>query len=240
LTLDQLKFKSILFALSILAIFLASRLCYVILSDPKHFGVEVVKIEGNFLHVSRDTVAKIINKHLLTQSFYTIKTSSLQKELEKNNWVEKAHLKRIWPNALKITIFEKTPYVYWNKNYMTKHGVIFKIDDTKDQFKLPKLYGLKNDAHEVLTVYKKLSIILEKYDLQINILKKRDNQSWDIVLTNQIKLYLGKQDIEKRLLRFCKSYQLVFANRVDEVKKVDLRYPKGMAVSWKIRRENNG
>ncbi len=239
MTLDQLKFKSILIILSLLGIFLLSRLCFEILNDPKKFGVEVVKVEGKFVHITRDEVAKILNKYLLTQSFYTLRTKLIQSELESSNWIEKVKIKRIWPNTLKIKISEKIPYVFWNKKFMTKQGIIFKVDKNHAQFKLAHLISLKNDAQEVLTVYKKLSIILEKYGLQINILKKRKNQSWDLVLTNEIKLYLGKVDIEKKLLRFCKSYPLVFSKRLGEVEKVDLRYSKGMAVSWKMRRDNN-
>ena len=46
-------------------------------------------------------------------------------------------------------------------------------------------------------------------------------------------LRLGKQDIEQRILRFCQAYSVVFADRIDDLSGVDLRYVHGMAAQWK-------
>ena len=116
---------------------------------------------------------------------------------------------------------------------MTKDGKVFDISDNLSQINLAKIYSSKNDSHQVLTVYKKLSIILKKYGFQISTLRKKKNDSWLLVLTNQIQLYLGRKDIENRLIRFCKSYPIVFSDQEKQAYRVDLRYSKGMAVNWK-------
>ena len=66
-----------------------------------------------------------------------------------------------------------------------------------------------------------------------NICQLCDNQAWELSLSNGVVLYLGKQDIEKRLLRFCRAYPSVFAERPEQLTSVDLRYARGMAVKWK-------
>ena len=64
-------------------------------------------------------------------------------------------------------------------------------------------------------------------------LNLRDNQSWVLIMGNDVKIYLGKKELEARLLRFCKAYPAVFAEKADQLASVDLRYPRGMAVQWK-------
>ena len=64
-------------------------------------------------------------------------------------------------------------------------------------------------------------------------MKLRDNQAWELTLRNGVELHLGKRDLEKRLLRFCKAYPAVFAEKLNLLSSVDLRYARGMAVQWK-------
>ena len=44
---------------------------------------------------------------------------------------------------------------------------------------------------------------------------------------------MAKRDLEKRLLRFCRAYPAVFADKSEQLASVDLRYARGMAVQWK-------
>ena len=74
---------------------------------------------------------------------------------------------------------------------------------------------------------------MSKYDIKAAGLHLRDNQSWVLLLGNNLKIYLGKKELEERLLRFCKAYPAVFAEKSDQLSSVDLRYPRGMAVQWK-------
>ena len=71
------------------------------------------------------------------------------------------------------------------------------------------------------------------YGLHAASLQLRDNQAWELSLTNGVQLRLGKRDLEKRLLRFCKAYPVVFADKPEQLTSVDLRYARGMAVQWK-------
>ncbi len=70
------------------------------------------------------------------------------------------------------------------------------------------------------------------YGLRVAALQLRENQAWELSLTNGIQLQLGKRDMEKRLLRFCRAYPTVFADKPEQLARVDLRYARGMAVQW--------
>jgi cell division protein FtsQ len=48
-----------------------------------------------------------------------------------------------------------------------------------------------------------------------------------------VKVLLGREWVESRLARFTQTYTRVLANRIGEIKRIDLRYPNGFAVAWK-------
>ena len=86
---------------------------------------------------------------------------------------------------------------------------------------------------DVLQIYQKLSKLLSIYGLHAASLQLRDNQAWELSLTNGIRLYLGKQDLEERLQRFCRAFPAIFADKPEQLLSVDLRYAHGLAVHWK-------
>ena len=98
---------------------------------------------------------------------------------------------------------------------------------------MPHLSGPINQQQEVLQVYQKMSKILSMYGLVVASLELRKNHAWEMGLANGVQLRLGKRDLETRITRFCKAYPAVFADRVEQLASVDLRYPRGMAVQWK-------
>ena len=78
-----------------------------------------------------------------------------------------------------------------------------------------------------------MSKLSEMYGLHTNSLALRDNQAWELGLANGMVLRLGKRDVELRLTRFCRAYPVVFAEKLEQLAAVDLRYIHGMAAQWK-------
>ena len=144
----------------------------------------------------------------------------------------KVYIERVWPDILKITMIEKEPIAKWNNALLTEDGEIFNEGHSDDE-KLPELKGPVKQHQQVLQVFKKMSKILSIYGLHAASLEWRDNQAWELTLANGVQLRLGKQDLETRIIRFCKAYPAVFAEKSGQLASVDLRYPRGMAVQWK-------
>ena len=69
--------------------------------------------------------------------------------------------------------------------------------------------------------------------MDVTKLSLNSSLSWKVELSNGLKINLGQQDVWQRWLRFMGVYQKVFAKYADSVNYVDMRYPNGMAVSWK-------
>jgi cell division protein FtsQ len=227
----RLRYASFLTVLIICALFLAARLVYLCIADPKRFPINKVKIVASYHHITHRDLEGILNKYW-DASFFSLPVGKLYAELTDFEWTDRVQIERIWPDTLKIILVEKVPVATWNSAMLTAEGELFNEGGKPDN-KLPHLSGPANQQKEVLQVYKKMSKILSTYGLHAASLDWRDNQAWEVTLANGIQLRLGKRDLETRITRFCKAYPAVFAEKSDRLTSVDLRYPRGMAVHWK-------
>lgn len=233
LGLERLRFVCVLTFLIACMLLLAGRLVYFILADATRFPINTVKIVANYQHVTRQELEKILSPYL-RQGFFGFSAAELEHDLLTLNWSQSVSIDRIWPDEIKITLAEKNPIVQWNDALMMADGDIFRSEkQTEVDEVLPHLFGPESQRKEVLQIYEKLSKLLSLYGLSLSALQLRDNQAWELLLSNGILLRLGNRDLESRLKRFCRAYPAVFADKPEQLVSVDLRYARGMAVQWK-------
>ncbi len=229
---EQLRYSSLLTVLVICALILTTRIIYLFLADFHRFPINTVKIAASYQHISRKQLEAVLSKYL-DASFFSLPVRKLHHDLLGLSWSEKVYIERIWPDTLKITMVEKHPVAIWNNGLLTDTGDIINQEKFPSELNLPQLSGPNDQQADVLQIYQKLSKLLAMYGLHAQSLQLRDNQAWELLLTNGVYLRLGKRDLEKRLLRFCKAYPAVFADKPEQITSVDLRYARGMAVQWK-------
>ena len=230
---ERIRFISLLSFLILSMLLLTGRLLYIVLADASRFPINTVKISASYQHISRHQLETVLYPHLL-KGFFGLSVQALEQDLKKFPWTRLVHVKRLWPDALNITLVEKTPIAWWNDALITAEGETFSSKNQQnDVDDLPQLSGPASHAKDVLQIYKKLSNLLVMCGLGASAVHLRDNQSWELVLNNGILLQLGKKDLELRLNRFCRAYPAVFADRLEQLSHVDLRYARGMAVQWK-------
>lgn len=226
-----------LFMLVVCAVLLLARVTYLYLTNPTNFPINTFRIEASYQHITRTKIKEILEKYT-SKGFFSISVGALQTELAALNWADGVEVARLWPDTLTIKVIEKQPVAMWNQVLMTNQGWL--IDSTPDQSQkeanaqhLPKLSGPKNQQLEVLQMFQKLSKLCQIYGLHPNALAVRDNQAWELGLSNGLLLRLGKKDMESRLQRFAMTYSAVFGDKFDQLAVVDLRYGHGMAAEWK-------
>ena len=228
----QLRYASVLIGLIFCAICLAAHSIYLYIADASRFPINTVKIAATYHHITHKQLEGVLENYL-NASFFSMPIARLHKELANLEWTEDVQVERVWPDTLKIRLVEKTPAAIWNNAMLTEEGEVFNEGGTLHDDSLPHLSGPPNQAQYVLQVYKKMSKILTIYGLQALNLDWRENEAWELTLSNGVKLRLGKRDLETRINRFCKAYPAVFAAKSEQLTSVDLRYPRGMAVQWK-------
>ncbi len=226
------RHNGLLLLLIVSAILLAGRLGYLYVSDAERFPITTIKVAASYQHLTHKELEAVLTKYV-NASFFALPVTRLQNELNDLSWIDSAYVERVWPDTLKIKLIEKVPVAIWGDSLMTEDGRLFNEGAIPADLNVPRFKGPSSQQLEVLQVYEKLSKILSAYGLKASGLYLRDNRAWVLIFGNDIKIYLGKKELEARLERFCKAYPAVFAEKADQLASVDLRYPRGMAVQWK-------
>lgn len=235
-TSSSMHFAGLLTLLIGCAMLLAARLVYLTIADSQRFPINTVKIEASYQHITRKELEEVLAPNL-EASFFSFAVTKLQNTLNGLEWVDSALVERIWPDTVHITLVEKEPVARFGDKLVTEKGQLFSKGANYSGNELPLLKGAESQLNRLLQVYQKLGKILSDYGLHAVELQLRENQAWIVTLDTGVKLYLGKKAVELRLLRFCKAYPAVFAEKIDWLASVDMRYPRGMAVRWKQQTE---
>ena len=223
--------KHKLWVLSLFALILLIRLLLMLISSKDLFPINGLKIEAPYHFISRHHIQKILQPYL-NQSYLMFSEKKLKKDIKKIPWAETVNVKKTWPDRIVVQIMERIPVAIYNNMLLSEKGDLFKSLKTKKFSDYPRFYGPNTQQKDVLHIYEKLSKLLKTQDLFISEIHLRENQAWDITLSNGVILRLGKQDIEQRLSRFVQVYSKLFAARFDRISSIDLRYSSGIAVNW--------
>lgn len=221
-----------IWVLALFACILIIRLLMVIISDSNLFPINHLKIEASYKNITRSEIQNIISPYM-QKSFLTFSVRNVEDDFKNNSWVESISIEKKWPDSINIKIIERIPVAIYNNMILSEKADLFKAKDMKKLSYLPHFIGPKNQQKDILQIYEKLSKLLVSKGLFITSMWLRDNQACEIILQNGVKLRLGKQNIEERLLRFIQVYPKLFAKRFDQISAIDLRYASGIAVDWK-------
>lgn len=202
------------------------------------FPISVVKVEADYTHLSPKELQQAISNDL-PASFWTVDVRALKSRLEAIAWVQSVDIQKIWPETLKIRVNEKKVFARWGKNaLLSDKEEVFYPDATffKIKHHLPMLYSPEGQTKVVAEQYSLMTQMLKTKKMSIKSLLLSDSGAWVLRLNNGTLLLLGRDEPIKRLSRFLRTYDAVFEDNVEgqkrKARRVDLRYPHGMAVSW--------
>ncbi len=197
-----------------------------------------VIVEGNFEYVQKDSLEKMIGQHI-KGSFIREDLLQLQKKIQSNPWVDKAMLRRQWPDQLYVTIREQRPIARWgDKGFVNHRGELVQVKDNQFMSHLPTLRG--NDKHALL-IMKQYQLLSEAVALYgVNILELEENHLgiWSLHLDNGWKLLAGRTEVIKKVQRVMQMLANNKIPRQNEIRVIDMRYQNGLAIEWKAEEQH--
>ncbi|WP_158386964.1 cell division protein FtsQ/DivIB [Candidatus Ishikawella capsulata] len=143
-----------------------------------------------------------------------------------------------WPDDLKSIGTKSVPVACWNNSSMLdKNGITFYINSKNiiNKESLPMLYGPQNNEKEVLINYNHMKELLKICNIFPKIISMSEWHSWYFITNNEIKVILGRNNIDNKLQIFIKLYPTLMkeANMENKyIEYIDLRYNSGAAVHW--------
>ncbi len=202
------------------------------LQDPWRFPLEVVKIQGDFRYLDQARLQAQVEPHL-GGGFFGVDVGEVCKVIESMPWVATATVKRVWPDRLSVLVTEQRPVAHWGEHgYLNARGESFVPEPTRVDLELPALAGPAGHEAAVLEQYRAMSRTLSPTGLRLVGVTLDDRRAWRLRTDSGVQLELGRSDARRRLQRLVQAWPTVFAERADELQRVDLRYSNGFSVRW--------
>ncbi len=203
--------------------------------SEKQVPVRHVVVSGQLNNISQPELVKLVKPLVDGQNFFHVKLKQVATEVESIAWVAHADVSRDWPDTIAININEQQPIAVWNQiGLVNQQGKIFYPRQSSFPADIPNFFAPNSQqATIVVKNYQSMKAMLTPLKLAPSTIRVDSNNSWEVTLSNNIKLQLGSKDILTKLQHFVKVYPKVFTNHSRTAQVVDLRYPNGMAVQWK-------
>lgn len=199
-----------------------------------------IQVHGDVTHQNAVALrAHIANR--LSGSFLSLDLHEARALFESAPWVRQAVVQREFPNRLKVTLTEHQAVAWWGEagedKLVNTQGEVFQANpDSLDNDALVELAGPDDQAPQVLALYRDLSSVFGRIELDIKRLELSPRGSWRVRLSNHAQLELGRgepSELMARAAQFVATVGQITARYQRDIESADLRYPNGYAVRMK-------
>ena len=176
----------------------------------------------------------------LGDNFFALDLDDIEEAVESMPWVYNARVNRYWPRGLAVKVSEQRVVAHWSGGEWLNHvGDVVHVPADATLEDLPRLSGPEGSAPLVLRRYREWAALLGTVALELESLRLNDRYAWVLQLSpmgggveGSFSVWLGRDDVDQRVKRFLHFYPGQLQADAGRVRKVDVRYPNGVAVQW--------
>lgn len=203
------------------------------INDPLTLPIKHVRIEGEFRQLSTGTLQKLVQDKV-KGGFFNINVSAIRDTVLNEPWVNEVSVNRIWPDGLRVIVKEQVAICKWkNTGLLNEKGELFIPDEIPSTGKLPTLDGPDGTENLLMKRYYQISSLMGKIDMQLDKLILDDRRAMTLVLSNDLRVIIGRSEIDERIGRFIHYVPFGLQGKQDLARQIDMRYTNGFAVQWK-------
>lgn len=167
------------------------------------------------------------------KGFFSTNVLELKKILSQQPYLDEVIIKRIWPDTLQVTLVEQKLIARWNEDAaLTSKNKIVKASYAKVS-DLPQFLGPESQSSAMLNNFLIMRKILQPLNNKITELDVNSRYSWQLILSDGLKINLGRDNILERLqtlMTIFPKLKRIHGNKIDEI---DTRHPHGISVHLK-------
>ena len=164
------------------------------------FTIKKNILENNSI-LDEETIKKELT-FLYDANLFFLRLNKIKINLENIDFIKSFEVKKIYPNKIKIKIFEKKPIAVIQykkeKKYFTEDGDVIKFVNLEDFDNLPLVFG---DYENFRIFQKSLKNINFPFD-QVKKFYLFESKRWDLVTTRNQTIKLPTNNYEKSLKNF--------------------------------------
>ncbi|NYT46509.1 MAG: FtsQ-type POTRA domain-containing protein [Candidatus Methanofishera endochildressiae] len=192
-----------------------------------------MQVEGVFQYIDKQDIQMKINP-LVQAGYFSVDLQAIRNSLMRLPWTESIQVQRIWPNRLKLRIYEQKPVIRWQEHsLLNEQGEVFRPLNI-DRFQtLPVLYAPNEQRLALLEVMHGISVSLMDEGLYLTEFRVNERQSWLLSMENGLVIQLGRLQPLEKFSQLMKALIVSGGELVNKMVYVDMRYPNGYAVRWR-------
>lgn len=197
-----------------------------------HWPLRTLRVQGPLQRVDEARLRATVLPYA-RRGFFAVELDRVQAAVLALPWVERAEVRKHWPDVLEVRIREHQPFARWgDARLLSTQGRLFPVAAAAMPAGLPLLDGPDGRVAEVVALYHQAREELAGVGGVRGVMLDRRG-SWSIALGNGIDVVLGRNDPQARLTRFAALLPRLLADAAGRrLVRVDLRYTNGFALVW--------
>lgn len=197
-----------------------------------HWPLAKLRATGQFHRVD-DTLLRQTLLPYARQGFFAVRLDDAQAAVAKLPWVERAEVRKRWPDVLEVNVVEHVPFARWGKDQvLSEHGRIFPAAGIDVPAGLPLLHGPESRIEDVVALYNEVQVLFDPIGIDVEAVVLDPRGSWTLGLANGAEVVVGRNEARARIGRFVRLMPQLLAQQVQRLVRADLRYTNGFALSW--------
>jgi cell division protein FtsQ len=199
-----------------------------------NFALREIRVEGDIDHINAPTVRQSVVGHL-KGNFFTVDLDAARQMFEQMPWVRHASVRRVWPNALAVSLEEYKPLGTWGSDQLVStDGELFTANQGELDQDLPAFDGPDGSAQEVVARYHDFQKWFAPLGLTPEEVTLSPRYAWTVKLSNGTEVELGRErnadTLSERSHRLVVAWGAVTQRWGKDIEYADLRYPNGFAI----------
>ena len=172
------------------------------------------------------------------RGFFAVPLEDAQAAVARLPWVERAEVRKHWPDVLEVHVVEHRPFARWGEDrLLSEHGRLFPVRGIRVPAKLPRLGGPDARVQEVVALYNESRALFASTGHDVRALRLDARGSWSLQLAGNddaagTEVIVGRSDARPRLSRFARLLPQLLAQPQRALRRADLRYTNGFALQW--------
>lgn len=191
-----------------------------------------LRVHGEFKRVDAAQLRNVVLP-FAKPGFFAVDLQGAQDAVERLPWVERAEVRKRWPDVVEVEVVEHKPFARWGGGrLLSEKGRLFPVPKGLSAESLPQLGGPDSQVQEVVALYNQSRELFAPIGFKVESLAMDRRGSWSLALSNGTQVVVGRADARPRLDRFARMLPQLLARSATPLQRADLRYTNGFALSW--------
>lgn len=192
-----------------------------------------IMVGGKFNHLQEQELAELVNTEI-DGGFLSMNLNQLRQELQSHPWIHQVSVRREWPSTLKVEVVEEVPIARWGKQgFLNRLGDQLSLPENSNLQFLPVLEADFGSSQDMIAQYLLLAELLGPTDLKLTELQRDAVGAWQVETAAGVRIVLGRDQIVEKIRRLVVVWRSGLDIQLNNIATIDLRYPNGLAVSWR-------